>query len=94
MIGLYYVGTPVRDTRHVLFHFFLKGNSVCCHVHGFNPYLYVQAPIDFKSGNLHDFRVALNQAVLADMKSNKENVVNAVLNVELMNKSNLYQFQV
>ena len=92
MIGLYY--TPVRDTRHVLFHFFLKGNSVCCHVHGFNPYLYVQAPIDFKSGNLHDFRVALNQAVLADMKSNKENVVNAVLNVELMNKSNLYQFQV
>ena len=40
------------------------------------------------------FRVALNQAMLADMKSNKENVVNAVLNVEMMNKSNLYQFQV
>jgi hypothetical protein len=32
--------------------------------------------------------------VLGDMKSNKENVINAVLNVEMMNKSNLYQFQV
>merc|ERR1712223_689560 len=70
-----------------------KGNSVCCHVHRFNPYLYVQAPKEFKHENLRDFRVALNQAVLADMKSNKENVVNAILNVELMEKSNLYQFQ-
>ena len=56
--------------------------------------MYVQAPPNFKRENLHDFRVALNQAVIADMKSNKENIINAVLNVEIMNKSNLYQFQV
>ena len=56
--------------------------------------MYVQAPADFTREHLHDFRVALNQAVLGDMKSNKEGVINAVLNVELINKSNLYQFQV
>ena len=56
--------------------------------------MFVQAPPNFKHENLHDFRLALNQAILADMKHNKENVINAVLNVEMMNKSNLYQFQV
>ena len=54
----------------------------------------MQAPPDFKPSNLHDFRVALNQAVLADMHHNKENVINPILNVELMNKSSIYQFQV
>lgn len=56
--------------------------------------MYVQAPLGFKRENLHDFRTSLNHAVLADLKSNKENIVNAVLNVEIMSKSNLYQFQV
>ena len=56
--------------------------------------MYVQAPLGFKRENLHDFRTALNHAVLADLKSNKENITNAVLNVEIMSKSNLYQFQV
>ena len=56
--------------------------------------MYVQAPLGFKRENLHDFRTALNHAVLADLKSNKENIINAILNVEIMSKSNLYQFQV
>ena len=56
--------------------------------------MYAQAPLGFTKEHLHDFRVALNQALLGDMKNNKENVINAVLNVEIMNKSNLYQFQV
>ena len=56
--------------------------------------MYVQAPLGFKRENLHDFRTSLNHAVLADLKSNKENINNAVLNVEIMSKSNLYQFQV
>ena len=56
--------------------------------------MYVQAPLGFKRENLHDFRTSLNHAVLADLKSNRENIINAVLNVEIMSKSNLYQFQV
>ena len=56
--------------------------------------MYVQAPLGFKRENLHDFRTSLNHAVLADLKSNKENIINAILNVEIMSKSNLYQFQV
>ena len=56
--------------------------------------MYVQAPLGFKRENLHDFRTSLNHAVLADLKSNRENIINAVLNVEIMSNSNLYQFQV
>merc|ERR550539_2218388 len=96
-IGKPLVGMPGASSGPVpvmrMFGVTEKGNSVCCHVHGFHPYMYVQAPLGFKRENLHDFRTALNHAVLADMKSNKENVLNAVLNVELMDKSNLYQFQ-
>ena len=84
----------ISGKEYTLVSTLFQGNSVCCHVHGFHPYMFVQAPANFKHENLHDFRLGLNQAILADMKHNKENVINAVLNVEMMNKSNLYQFQV
>ena len=35
----------------------------------------------------------MNDVVKKDMKSNKENVVDPVLNVELMSKASIYKFQ-
>ena len=37
-----------------------EGNSVLCKVHGFMPYLYIQAPPNFKTIDCDKFRKALN----------------------------------
>ena len=71
----------------------LQGNSICCHVHGFHPYFFIEAPKDFTKDHLPDFRRGLNEAILADMKSNKEDITEPVLNVELLQKSTIYGFQ-
>uniref|UniRef100_A0A336LTL5 DNA polymerase n=1 Tax=Culicoides sonorensis TaxID=179676 RepID=A0A336LTL5_CULSO len=67
----------------------MEGNSVCCHVHGFAPYLYVGAPRGFTKDHLYKFKAALNDAVLKDMRSNRENVQEAVLDVEIVEKQSI-----
>ncbi|XP_013418997.1 DNA polymerase delta catalytic subunit [Lingula anatina] len=70
----------------------MEGNSVMAHIHGFAPYFFVPAPDGFKISHAEDFRQALNEAVVKDMRSNKDNVVDAVLAVELATKENIYGF--
>ena len=71
----------------------MQGNSVCCHVHGFHPYFFVPAPEKFNKENLRDFRMALNNVVVSDMKNNRDNITDAVLHVEILQKSTIYHFQ-
>lgn len=71
----------------------MNGNSVCAHIHGFSPFLYVQAPEGFEKSHLPDFKSRLDAIVLKDMRSNKENVQEAILRVELIYKQSL-QFYV
>ena len=52
----------------------MEGNSVLCHVHGFVPYFFVPAPQSFQDVQCSLFRDALNKAVIADMRSNKDNI--------------------
>ncbi|XP_055528317.1 DNA polymerase delta catalytic subunit [Wyeomyia smithii] len=66
-----------------------EGNSVCAHVHGFTPYLYVAAPRGFNKSHLAEFRAALDKSVLNDMRSNKDNVQEAVLDVELVQRQSI-----
>nr|XP_019534411.2 DNA polymerase delta catalytic subunit [Aedes albopictus] len=66
-----------------------EGNSVCAHVHGFAPYLYVAAPRGFKKCHLSEFRKALDKSVMNDMRSNRENVQEAVLDVELVDRQSI-----
>uniref|UniRef100_A0A4W4DTZ4 DNA polymerase n=1 Tax=Electrophorus electricus TaxID=8005 RepID=A0A4W4DTZ4_ELEEL len=69
-----------------------SGNSVCCHVHGFAPYFYVPAPVDFTSSHLSEFQKELNSAVLKDMRSNKDNISVTVLAVDLTRKESMYGY--
>ncbi|XP_076045368.1 DNA polymerase delta 1, catalytic subunit isoform X3 [Oratosquilla oratoria] len=68
------------------------GHSVCCHVHGFSPYLYAACSSTFKQEHLGPFKNALNKAVLEDMRSNKEQIVDAVLDVDLVMRESIYGF--
>ena len=68
----------------------MNGNSVCCHVHGFAPYMYITAPKTFERKHLMEFKSALDRSVMKDMRSNKENVQEAILNVEIIEKQSIY----
>lgn len=67
----------------------MDGNSVCCHVHGFAPYLYIGAPRGFSHEHLLPFKKALNESVLKDMRSNRENVQEAILDVVIVEKQSI-----
>nr|CAD7425003.1 unnamed protein product [Timema monikensis] len=71
----------------------MEGNSVCCHIHGFSPYFFVIAPDVFTDQHCKPFKDSLNRAVLNDMRSNKEEVQEAVLAVEITKKQSLFGYQ-
>lgn len=59
----------------------MEGNSVLCHVHGFLPYFYVPAPPNFSPDECEKFRSELDKIVLADMRSNKDNVTSVSVQI-------------
>ena len=69
------------------------GHSVCAHIHGFLPYFFIPAPNDsFTNEHCSIFRSSLNDAVMADMRSNREGIQHAVLAVEICQKCSMYGF--
>ena len=89
----YFVWALITNSYVQNYTYQLQGNSVCCHVHGFHPYFFVPAPEKFEKENLRDFRMALNNVVVSDMKNNRDNITDAVLHVEILQKSTIYHFQ-
>ena len=79
VLGEHHAGMPGSTVGPVpiarMYGITMEGNSVLCHIHGFVPYFFVPAPSNMKKDECHAFKDALNAAVLADMRSNKDNVV-------------------
>lgn len=68
------------------------GHSLCCHIHGFSPYFYASLPEKFKPSHCGEFKVALNKAIMADLRSNREEITEPVLMVEIVYKMNIYGY--
>ncbi|CAH2267635.1 jg16926 [Pararge aegeria aegeria] len=71
----------------------MEGNSVCCHVHGFTPYFYVTVPTNFDESSCHTLKTNLNKAVLEDLRSNKDNIKEAVLEVRLVKAKSIMYYK-
>lgn len=69
-----------------------EGVSVCVHVHGFSPYFYVSLPLDFQPSQCGELKASLNQALLKDLRSNKQDVVEPVLMIEIVHKMNIFGY--
>merc|ERR550539_830466 len=71
----------------------MGGNSVCCHVHGFHPYIYIPVDKTVTQDKMSSFRKALNRVLIEDLKNNPFQIVEAVLKCEIVEKSTIYGFQ-
>ena len=69
-----------------------EGNSICAHIHGFLPYFFVPAPLNFRPEHCKTFREQLNKAILSDPRSNRDSLQEPVLAVEMCLKSSVYGF--
>ena len=86
-----YLGGPSPILR--MYGLSMDGNSICAHLHGFRPYFYVPIPSPaFKSEHCNEFRKSLNSAVLADLKSNRDNIITAIEAVEICERCSMYGF--
>lgn len=92
-IGVPLAGMPGSQMGPVpvmrMFGVTMAGNSVCCHVHGFTPYMYIAAPRAFGEDDCAPFKRALNRSVLNDMRSNKEQLQEAVLEVQILERKSM-----
>lgn len=71
----------------------MDGNSVCAHLHSFRPYFYVPLPCQaFTSEHCCAFKNSLNNAVLSDMRYNRDNIVSAIEAVEICDRCSMYGF--
>ena len=64
----------------------VEGNSVCCHVLGFRPYIFIKTPQSLTKDNLEKFKNAMNKALLDDLNNNTFGVVEAVVTCEFVEK--------
>ena len=70
-----------------------NGNSVCAHVHGFMPYLYVPSPFQATPTTCKAFQESLAAAIVSDSRSSREATSNPVLAIDVVSKSSLYGYQ-
>ncbi|VVC92461.1 unnamed protein product [Leptidea sinapis] len=72
----------------------MSGHSVCCHLHGFTPYFYVTVPPNnFNESSCNNLKTNLNRAILEDLRSNKDNIRETVLEVKLLKAKSIMYYK-
>jgi DNA polymerase delta subunit 1 len=69
-----------------------EGVSVQCNVHGFCPYLYVRAPLNFRESDCEEFRELLNSAVEESIINYRDRAPCYVLKVSIHQKESIRGF--
>ncbi|XP_076450505.1 DNA polymerase delta catalytic subunit-like [Babylonia areolata] len=97
----YYIGRPIPGMPGAtvgptpvirMFGITMEGNSVAAHIHGFSPYFFVPAQPGFRKEDCGKFKDSLDMVVKKDMRSNREEVVHAVLAVDYLMKESIYGY--
>ena len=71
-----------------------EGNSVCCFVHGFEPYFYAPAPPGFGPDDLPGFKSVLNRGTAENAGAKARDVQGPlVTRVELVQKQTVWNYQ-
>ncbi|XP_076949772.1 DNA polymerase delta catalytic subunit-like [Bidens hawaiensis] len=70
-----------------------EGNSVCCNVHGFEPYFYISCPPGMGPDDISHFHQILEGRMREANKSNKFSVPRFIIRVELVKKKNIMYYQ-
>ncbi|KAJ3055861.1 DNA-directed DNA polymerase delta [Rhizophlyctis rosea] len=68
----------------------MEGNSVVCHVHGFQNYIYVPAPKDYRPELQDSFIRAMNANITTQRKNQNGS---AVVDIDLVMKSSIFGYQ-
>lgn len=66
-------------------------NSVCVHIHGYRPYIYVKMPENYNE-SLHKIPVINSLNKLIKEQRSGKNSKNPVINIEIVTKKNCYYF--
>ncbi|KAI8823617.1 DNA polymerase family B-domain-containing protein [Fimicolochytrium jonesii] len=66
----------------------MEGHSVTCHVHGFLPYFYVAAPMNYRPEHKDAMLKALNEG----LKINRNSPGQAALDLEMVQRSSIYGY--
>ncbi|WOK97364.1 DNA polymerase delta catalytic subunit [Canna indica] len=68
-----------------------EGHSVCCHVHGFEPYFYISCPVGMGPDDISRFHQTLEGRMRESNRNN--NVPRFVKRIELMQKKSIMYYQ-
>lgn len=91
-VGKHISGAPGPAPVLYMFGITIEGHSVLAHIHGFLPYFFVPAQPGFKEDDCGKFKDALNLVVMKDLRSNKEGIDYAVIDVEMTMKESIYGY--